>query len=183
MNRGWLLGFIAIVAIVLCSAKSIPDPGVAISVPVKILEIVDGDTIRVDPAVSWTINLEDCWAPSVTGAEAFDGLKSKNALVNLLQKDGYTHFTALINLKTAVVVPEPEVGKWPPQELSPWEHWVYADRAYSFGSIQGSIYAHYQPNNSSNGPGIPGDVWTVVDLGKWMVDNGWASKTRKAWVQ
>jgi endonuclease YncB( thermonuclease family) len=60
-----------------------PVPAFGMTVPVKVLSVRDGDTLKVRVQFECDVRLLDCWAPEVTGPEKLEGFKSRDSLMRM----------------------------------------------------------------------------------------------------
>lgn len=66
------------IALLLAVALATPVP--TLTVPCRIVRVIDGDTVEVEVTTSAIVRLQNCWAPETRGPQRPDGLLSKSAL-------------------------------------------------------------------------------------------------------
>jgi endonuclease YncB( thermonuclease family) len=76
----------ALLSLLACYAtKTVADdpPPRGLSTSAKIVEWYDADTATVDLSIRCRVRLIDCWAPEVRGKQKAEGLKSKQAMLEV----------------------------------------------------------------------------------------------------
>ena len=90
------------------------EPPKGITTDVKVVRVVDGDTVDVSITRTVRVRLLDCWAPETRTKdpeERAKGYESKNYLNNLLKQVFYNDVAARKRKKVTLFIPADEQGE------------------------------------------------------------------------
>ena len=90
------------------------EPPKGITTAVKVVRVIDGDTVDVEITRTIRVRLLDCWAPETRTKdpeEKAKGYESKKYLHNLLKQVFYNDLAARKQKKVALFIPADEQGE------------------------------------------------------------------------